>query len=92
MVFGLGEDAVGQPAHQGLLVEARLRLQQFHTVQQSAKLVLPSASCGEELFQHQGAPAYLALVPSQSAKLAERPEHGGGQHAAGAQSGAGGDG
>ena len=73
-------------------MESRLRLQQFHAVQQSAKLVLPSSASGEQLFECQRAVANLRLVPSQSAKLVERSQNGGGQHAAGAQSRTGWDG
>ena len=65
LVFGLGIDIVGQPAHQGVLVEAAGSLQEFHTAQHTAELILPTTAGGEQLFEHQGAPAYLGLVPRQ---------------------------
>ena len=91
-VLRVGPEGVGQPACGGCLNESASRLQEFHSVQHSAVLVLPSASGGEQLFEQQGTVADGHLVPSQSAEVAEGSEHRGSEDAACAQSAAGGDG
>ena len=91
-VFGLKEDVVGQPAHEWCLLEATICLQQLHAAEHAAKLVLPAASCGEHLFEHEGASANLVLVPCQGTKVVYGSKHRRGEDAARAQSAACGNG
>ena len=74
-ILRLGVQAVGQPAHQRVLVETTLRFQQFHTSQDTAKLVLPTASGGQQLFEYEGALADFVLVPAQSAEVADGSQY-----------------
>ena len=85
-MFGRGEERVGQPARDGSLVETRLSLQEFHSMQHTAKLVLPPPTCGEELLENQRAIAYSGLVPTEMTEVAECSQHGGGKYAACAKS------
>ena len=81
-MFGRGEERVGQPARDGSLVETRLSLQEFHSMQHTAKLVLPPPTCGEELFEYQCAIAHSGFVPTEMTEVAECSQHGGGKYAA----------
>ena len=51
LVFRLCEHSVRQPAHQQILVEAALRLQEFYAAQHTAELILPAASSRQQLLQ-----------------------------------------
>ena len=84
-VFGLDKQVVGQPAHEGLLNEARLRLQELDALEYAAILVLPTAARGEQLLEGKGAAAHLVLVPRKAAEVAQRTQHGRRQDGAGAQ-------
>ena len=90
--LGCGEERVGQPARHGVLVEAGGGLEEFDATQDTAVLVLPSSACREELFQNECAVANRALVPAQTAEVAQRSQHGGGENTARSESRAGGDG
>ena len=88
LILGLSEQIVGQPSHHGILVEAAFGLQQFHSMQQTAKLVLPSASGRQHLFEHQCAVPYLVFIPPEPTEVVQRAQHGRRQQAAGSQSAA----
>ena len=75
-VVGLLKEVARQVAHIRTLTESALRLQQFDARQESAVLVLPTATCGEQLLEHECAVSDLGLVPAQSAEVAECSEHG----------------
>ena len=83
--FWIGEHRVGHPSRRGVLVEARHGLEQFDTVQHAAILVLPTASSGEHLLEHEGTIADFILVPSESAEIAQGAQYSGGQDAARAE-------
>lgn len=91
-IFGLGVQIDRQPAHGGILLEAALRLKEFDTLKNAAKLILPTAASGEELFQDQRPAGNLVLIPCQSAEIIERAQDGCSQDAARAQSATGGNG
>ena len=91
-LFGCHEERVGQPARHRSLVEARFRLQELHTMQHTAELVLPAAARREQLLENERAVAHGEFIPTQTAEIGERAEHRGGENAARAQSRAGGDG
>ena len=55
-------------------------------MENAAKLVLPTAAGGEQLFENEGAVAHGGLVPSQTAEVGERTEHRGCQNTARSQS------
>ena len=83
-IFGLRPQIGGQPAHLWVLGKAPTRLQQFHATQHTTKLILPTTTCGEHLFEHEGAMTNLVLIPTQAAEIVERTQHGSSQDAAGA--------
>ena len=76
-LFWGSEERVGQPASNGCLIKTRLSLQELYAMQDAAKLVLPSATSGEELLEDESAIAYCGLVPSEMAEIAERTQDGG---------------
>jgi hypothetical protein len=47
---------------------------------------LPSSTRGEQLFEHKSAMTYVGVIPTQSAEVVERAEHGRSEERAGAQS------
>ena len=85
-MFGCGEEGVGQPADDGSLVETRLSLQEFHSMQHTAKLVLPPPTCGEELLENQCAIANGGFVPTEMTEVAESSQYCGSKNAACAES------
>lgn len=80
LVFGKSEEGVRHIADLRSLAEAALGLQKLDARQESAELVLPSASRGEELFEDECAMTYFCLVPSQSAEVAQCTEYGSGEN------------
>ena len=84
-VFGLDKQVVGQPAHEGLLHETRLRLQELDSLEYAAILVLPAATRGEQLLEGKSTATHLILVPRQAAEVAQRAQDGGRQDGAGTQ-------
>ena len=82
---GVGEERVGKPAHRSILVKTRTRLKQLESVHHTAILILPSATCGQQLLEHKCTVAHFVLVPTQSAEIAQRTQYGCGQHRTGAQ-------
>ena len=86
-VFAVRKQVFGQPAYQRSLFPAAFRLQQLDTRQDASVLVLPAATGGKQLFQYQGAVAYLLFVPSQSAEIIYGSQHGSRQNRTGSQTG-----
>jgi Na+-translocating ferredoxin:NAD+ oxidoreductase RnfG subunit len=74
-VVGLLEEVARQVAHIRTLTESALRLQQFYARQESAVLVLPAATCGEQLLEYECAVSNLGLVPAQSAEIIDGTQH-----------------
>ena len=70
-MVGMGENAVGKPSDDGLLMESALGFEQFHACEQTAELVLPTAACREQLFENQRATANLVFVPRKAAEIAQ---------------------
>ena len=74
-MVGMGENAVGKPSDNGLLMESALGFEQFHACEQAAELVLPTAARREELFENQRATANLVFVPRKTAEIAQRAQN-----------------
>ena len=85
-------EVVGQPSHRWVLFKSPTRLQKFHTTEYTTELILPTATCGQHLFEHQRTMTYLVLVPAQSTEVIESPQYGGSEDATGAKATACGDG
>ena len=68
------------------LIKARARLQEFDTSQDTTKLILPTTTRGEHLFEDQRATSDLVFIPSQTTEVAHGSQDGRGKDAAGAQS------
>ncbi len=58
------------------LVEASLCLEELDALKQTAKLILPTATRGKELFENKRAAPYLLFIPCQSAEIIQRTKHG----------------
>ena len=91
-IFRLRVDGIGQPAYQGVLVEATRCLQQLDATQDTTKLVLPATTGGEQLFEDERTTAYLVLIPCQRAEVVDSSQDGRCQDAAGAKATACGNG
>jgi hypothetical protein len=63
-IFRLGVERIRQPAHQGQLHDATLRLQQFYAAQHSPELILPATASGQHLLEDERTIAYLVFIPT----------------------------
>ena len=86
------EQMFGKPAKSGPLGEAWIGLDKFETAKDSAGLVLPPAAGGEHLLEREGAREKDVAVPFETTEIAEGGENGRCENAAGAETGAFGDG
>ena len=92
LILRLCIDRIRQPPHQWVLVEAPDGLQQLHSSQDPAKLVLPASARRQQLLQHQRTASYLVLVPCQRAEVIDSSQYGRCQDARRTQSAACGNG
>ncbi len=84
-VLGLCKERRGEPPRNRILIKSLISLKQFDALEQSAELILPAATGGEQLLEYQGAAAYLVLIPHEPTEIADGTQHGRGQQTAGSQ-------
>ena len=91
-MLSTGKQIVGQPTHQRTLIHATRGLQEFHSPKHSTILVLPTSTCGKELFENERTVTDFVLVPIQSTEIGHGTQHRRSKDRAGTQARTGRDG